>query len=1120
MEASGSGGARGNSNSGGVENAEAMPGRLSVNEQGAMAPQDLKKDRSNAQEGETHQQAPPVQSNSMPHMNGAIHNGPNGVLPNGVPAHSERPRTTNGDSRAMTAPGAGPDNPPPLDQSWRDYASNKSLAKLLERTAGQCYFDLEHTLRAMSEVPTEPQQQQVNGIVPHTGQDTSEGSLKRKRMLMDFASGQRDRFIKALVLFDWCRNDQEKSRLIDVKVWQDKQSFAHRDCTQAVANTKINMIPAKMPNPNIEGAMEVLATGKGSSFPDLGYIPPKRLTAKQLLKTLRNMNVILATRLNLHEELPAHFQDFSIADGRATFTVRDEFEVDLSVADEDPATPFYFIDIRLLFSPTSNMLDDRSRPQLEGTVNHELATKGLKGCYDFLHSFVLTHKLNVLKSQAAELIRGKWFDCIRVESVRRSLVVQYWVGMTGPKNWIEIGVSSGKQKGARSRRPPAPRMAVRWFRRSVEVQDEFLEFDWRDLDLQRCLSIMIAKHSAWIMSDLRRRIISLAPEDAPFEATLSMPESAADYGALSLHLPSLRQPLRVRIEPVTGQFSISPPSQATASTEKRLNSNPSGDSAPWLAGLVCAVAQDRVRKEAELLTWSPVTLVKQDNLQKVFGEVLRQLIVFSPGRAWGESWAIAISFSLGGEKWWAVSLEDRRNEQGQVVGKVITRAHHVRLQEEAEGDATVSHATLMRAKDEAEAKVVIGTNSKQLEEMQITHEVHQSISTDSSEQALERKTPSAALFIRFSSLMKGSQKTGWKPWANEMVRLTYHGIQNIGDGSGKVRHDLRLSLEPGRMKELQKHVSRSKDLNLAINSTGGLALRFLTPFGEPFVQQMQQRLHSIDRLDRYLTILKTLNYTCTHVSLSRIAFTYNTAPELSADLIFSNDGGLPARLKLCPPDSNPHQRVRVMLEKGINDGGDAGFGTLASILAVTLPVMRTFERLESKDPAKRVIAIHPRTSIWFSVKYRSPLPDCSFQLRARTKHDGKKKSIQWLMSDLKATAADGNLPQDVDKAVKDLWKENGEHWDGLGNGIVASAQGIAAALEKLDGVIRRFEGFAGGPPIKSEAVDEKPAPEALKTEASALNQAASQKQALKPSNNAPAVAIKKEKEEPILIVDD
>ena len=66
----------------------------------------------------------------------------------------------------------------------------------MERMAGQCYFDLNNILTAMSEVPTEPQQQQANGIVPHTGQDTSEGSQTKKRMLLEFANSQRDRFIK------------------------------------------------------------------------------------------------------------------------------------------------------------------------------------------------------------------------------------------------------------------------------------------------------------------------------------------------------------------------------------------------------------------------------------------------------------------------------------------------------------------------------------------------------------------------------------------------------------------------------------------------------------------------------------------------------------------------------------------------------------------------------------------------------------------------------------------------------------------------------------------------------------------------------------------------------------
>jgi mediator of RNA polymerase II transcription subunit 14 len=1105
-----------------------MPGRIIMDQEGAIGSHDLKKDRSHAQQGAPPVQTPLAQVHPTSPANG-LANGSHGAMPNGVAASGEPRPSMNGESSFATV-STRPDNPPELDQSWRDGDTNKSLGLLMDRVASQCYFDLNTTLTEMDAVPTEPQHHQANGIMAHTGQDASESSMKKKRLLMDWASTQRERFIKTLVLADWSRNEEDVSRLLDVKVWQDKQNFAHGNSTQSIANTKNNMIAAKMPNPNIEGAMEVLATAKASWVPHLGYIPPKRLTAKQLLKTLRNMNVILATRLNLHDDLPPHFTRFSIADGRATFTVKDEFEVDLSVADEDPATPFYFIDIRLSFSPSSEVINDRLRGFMERKINDDLGNKGLKGCYEFLHSFALTHKLNVLRSQASELIRGKWFDCIRIESFRRRLIVQYWAGMPGPKNWIEIGISSGRQRGYRSK-PPTPRLVVRWFRKGVEVKDDTLEFDWRNLDLEKSLYLVIAKHTAWALNDVKSRIAGLAPKGSPFKADISKIESESQSDALFFSLPSLRQPLQVHIEPITGQFAILPPSQATWRTEQRLNSDASADAVKLLAALPPSAAQESFGKEAALIGWSPIeNSTPLNDLKKAFSETVRHLSVFEPTSAWGESWALAVTFSLAGEKWWAVSLQNQTDHEGKVIGKHIVSASRVALPDAVGNTSMVCRETLLAVEKGAVTHVALSTTGKELKERQIPYSIEKLPRRSIGEQRRGLHTAcNVALFVQFAALTKDSQNKSKKPLADEIVRLTHYGVTHTGENgrgpAGSVRHDLRLSLEPAKMKELQKHVSRSKDRDLVMNQDGGLAVKLLTPFGEPFVEQMQQRLRSIERLEGCLATLKERSYRCTHVTLSRLDFMYNKELELGATLTFSAGNDLHTRVKLTPPDSNPHQRIRVMLENGLNGAQDVRFQTFSHILAITLPVLRTFDQLEAKSPAKLAIAIHARTPLLYSVKYDSPLPSVSFQILAKTKTEGGNKLARWLVRDLKSGTKGGDLPEDLAKAVNEVWQETGEHWQGVGNGLIAEAQGVAAALGRLDGVIRRFPGAAepssAQPPdaVKQEEASKPSTTEEIKAKAPPANPAPPQNKSQAPAKGTASGGAGNKKRAEVVVLD-
>ncbi|KAK4549227.1 hypothetical protein LTR36_007685 [Oleoguttula mirabilis] len=1091
-----------------------------MDQQSAVGSQDLKKARSHAQGGGVAQQN--VGAHVMPgqdtsQTNGPPNHGQNGASPNGVPASNGGVPITNGDHMDTSMALAGPTDPPPLDQSWRETPANKSLGKLMDRVAQQCYHDLNETLTKMAEAGAESDTHQANGILAQGQQDTSETSVAKKRLLLNFASEQRDRFTKTLVLTDWAKNEKDMARLIDIKVWQEMQRWAYTNAATAIGETKLKMIDFKVPAPNIEGAMELLATGKASWIPDLGYIPPKRLTAKQLLKTLKGMNVTLATRLNLHEELPPYMQDFTIADGRATFSVPSEFEVDLSVADEEPASQFYLIDVRFLFSPSSNMLHDELRGHMEARTNQVLESGGLQGCYDFLHNFVLTHKINTLRNQAQDLIRyGKWFECIKVEPMRRSLVVQYWVGMPGPKNWFEIGIASGKQK-AGSRKKPTPTVMVRWFRKGREVVDEQLAFDWKKLDLEACLMQVIAKHSLGKLAAAKDGLRVLAPESKVLKTDLTKSNMAPEECILTLGLPSMRSPLVVRLEPVTGQMSITPPSAATLNSERVLNSDPNVEVPRVLASLACQAVQEPVRKQAELLGWQEVQNLVSVRA-KLGADVLQRSVFQPPG--WGQQWALAVSFSLNGEKWWIVQVKDNKpDDRSNRTLKEITSVRQLMVTDASPDSqlatlSAYSRASLLRIERLAVAEVSYTVLAGQLRTLRIPHQIEKldALTEGDASAPGPNSTLSATVFVRFSPLMRDKSDKAWKPWAADSLRLTHHGIEDADFQPGElgsVRYDLRLSVDSEKMKHLRKCLTRAHDRDIAINSTGGLAVRLRTPFGEPFVEQIRKRLRNLERLDGYVAVLQRLGFTCTFVSLAKLAFTYSTAPPLSAQLSFASDGSLPVRLQLEPADSNPHLRVRMMLEQGLNGKNADDFSDFAHTLPLTLPLLQTFERLEDANVLKRSFAVRSRSATWYSIAYKAPLLPCAFEVRARAKAEGGKTVVRWHLQETKSRSGDGGVREDFVAALKVFWQEKGEHWFGIGNGIVADSVGISAALSKLDEFVRRFEGSADE---LAKPADTTTAPSATETAKQSLQQPAK-----KPGGASKASAAKNQRPDVIML---
>ncbi|KAK5716666.1 mediator complex subunit [Elasticomyces elasticus] len=1023
-----------------------------MDQQSGLGSQELKKNRSNAQGALVGAVMPPS-SNSVPaHLNGVPANGENIVVVNGQPLKAVA-ATTNGDHADAIMALAEPEQPPNLEQPWRNEPDNKPLGKLMDRLAQQCYIDLNQTLNDMTaEDAAGDGLSKANGMSPQGTLDTSEVSLQKKRKLLDFAHDQRDRFTKTLVLSDWSRNAEDMAKFIDLRIHLDNQRDGFVKAGNAIAATKWKSIGFKVPAPNIVGAMELLSTGTASWVPDMGYIPPKRLTAKQLLKTLKNMNVTLSTRLNLHEELPPHMQDYRVADGRATFTVPGEFEVDLSVADEEDTSPFYFIDIRFLFSPSSDVLNDQIRAHLETQTNGALAVKGLKGCYDFLHSFVLTHKINILRSQGAELIRGKWFECIKVEHLRRSLVVQYWAGMPGPKSWFEIGISSGKSE-KRGMRKATSRLSVRWFRKGQEVKDEVLSFDWEKLSLEKCLMMVIGKHCFGKLGVARDGLLGLAAktENAALEAELVVADGAAPEDCtLRLRLPSMRNSLIVRLEPVTGQFSISPPTNATLHNERILNANPQVDVSLLLAALVCAVVQEKVHKQAELLDWCE--LRDWAGMEQKLGQhVLHRTVFGIPG--WGERWALAVGFSLSGERWWIVQLKEGTKD--------VTNVCELQLKKSLGEQATqVSRVNLLSIERFAVAEVSYEVFSEQLRALKIPHH-HQKPEPLSEDGVDAGQHNSGSIYVQFAALLRDRSDISWKPWATDSIRLSHHGIDDCEDGTDAhttrtlVRHDLRLTREPGRMNRLQQHLTKSGDRTVAMNASGALALSLRTPFGEPLVGHIRTRLRSIERLDQYVTTLQRHHYNLTTVTMNQLSFTYHaSAPSLHARLSFANDGSTPIRLQLEPAASNPTQRIRVLLEQGLNSRRADAFEGFAKFLRLTLPMLRAWDRIETAHLARQTAVVNVRGAASYGITYKAPLPPCTFSIQLKEKRNGNKPSMRWHL-EVKGKP-DPVIAEDLAKKLKALWQSKGDGgcWEGNGSGATADAAGLGSLLDRLDEIVR------------------------------------------------------------------
>ncbi|OCL02626.1 MED14-domain-containing protein [Glonium stellatum] len=937
------------------------------------------------------------------------------------------------------------------------------FSKLLTRVAQECFNSLSDLLTRMAEMPVshQPGGLMTNGVNNHAmtngAGNTSTNNVHKKIMMMRFADDQRTRFIKLLVLSQWGRQAEEVGKLIDVVAWTREQEECYDHAAYWLGDLKLQMAGAKISNPDIKTALEVLSTGKAPWMPDLRYIPPEPLSPQKTLRLLRNINTLLSIRLNLHEELPRHLKNWSVASGRATFVIPSEFELDVSASSEDTSTPWYFIDIRLLFSPAPEIPDSQFRGMIEWQANHSLATSGLSGCFDLIHNFVLTHKIAVLKAQAFELSAANWAGSIRVEPVRRSLVVQYWTDMSGGKSWIEIGIASGKPKNGKVswRGPGISHLAVRWFRQGVEVKDSTLTFDWGVLSMEKMLRKVIALHISHILETLRDRLITSVQANPNLSARATISDSEPSDCMLEAALGNSMNKITVLIHPVTGRFTFRPCTAISAHVEYELNyaKEPITNPSSRISSLLCSTLQNSIERQAQQLGWTKLSNLnlKNDAIKAAFKqEVIRH--TFFRGQGWTSNWALAAVINLTGESWWIVELED------EITGGSIMTAEQIRINLELQRREPVSRIVLSRIERIAVAKISFSATIRVLRARNIPFSIRmQPLPSSTSAANPQASLQIPMLFIKTPALLALDGMRQNK-WAQEGLRLVHHGFDA---SKGQVRHVVLGTMVKDMTTSLSKLLTTSNDVDVAFRDKGGFSILLRTPFGASFVDHLIERLRDIEQLRNFVTILHKRKLVCETVSLAKVVFRYSAT--LTATVLFNP--GAPIRLQLAP--ENPHQRIRTLLSALINDkqinSAAAGLGldNFTRCLISTLPLLRCFDAMEAANPGLIANpAIHPHDVYYYRITYSNPL--CSFDIRLRVQHD----TLKWHIDDNNNKLPDSRpaperpktivRPEPLAKALKVLYKEQGNDWVGVRTGIVAGLEGVEEAVKRLDEVVRGF----------------------------------------------------------------
>lgn len=752
--------------------------------------------------------------------------------------------------------------------------------------------------------------------------------------------------------------------------------------------------------------------------------------------------------MNLHEKVPLSLREFTISSGKVTFHVRDEFELELSIADEDPSSQLYFIDFRFAFSPAVvEIPSGRLRDEIEGRTNDILKREGLAGCFDFLHDLVLTHKLTILKGQAVEMAKGPWSEDMRVEAVHRSLVVQYWLNRPGRKNWMEIGIKRQKEriKAHGWGRQDVPHIALRWFRSSKLVTDTHIDVDTNKMSLEKILKQVIAVHTTKVFQEIAVRLADGLLYSERILKLKHVGSSSEPHDVYLLVQLTPSKAIKIVQEPVTGKFALSPASPLYNRAEQGLNTlpNPGVEASLRIANLRSTASQQEVELFARGMGWEKANYVDagQELVRRHFPRDTLKFGFFK--RPNWISWVLAFTTSLTGDSWWIVELERRKGEVEmgnsaesltQTTNQTPKAVFKIPMSGLKSLVTDVSYVTLAEIE-----RIAVGMISKYVDARQLVYEKirHQFGRSSANLSEAESAVLHMRLHRKRSPAMLQTGSAMELPWINEIVTLAFQGIDPMTNFTTHTASG-RLKNPVANINSLTSAIDRSVAFH---PDSGAFAFRLLSQVGDSTIPLVIQRLSSIDRLIYFINSITAHKLSFHAVSLNHVEFFYASSPSpLKAKLYFPSDA--PQRISL--DEDNPHLRIQDFISSIICSSD--GLSYAIRLLGLTLPLLRAFARLEASYSSEQVVIL-ARSAEWYEIRYQ--YPSGCYDLKLRIRGDEK----MWMVRDRTTYNAE-QKNEHIAVGMKRLQRATAEGWHWMRDGIAASITGVEDLVSKIDELYR------------------------------------------------------------------
>ena len=146
------------------------------------------------------------------------------------------------------------------------------LSILLSRLAQKTHVGLTTTIMDLAQMPIPASTINGNSSQITTLDDNSAENIRKKDRFLKFLDNAHTELTKALIITNWSRRSEEVNKIIDLRNHLFNQKLCYENCLDQLGALKRNLLGARLPNPDLKTALEVLTTGKASWMPEVWFV--------------------------------------------------------------------------------------------------------------------------------------------------------------------------------------------------------------------------------------------------------------------------------------------------------------------------------------------------------------------------------------------------------------------------------------------------------------------------------------------------------------------------------------------------------------------------------------------------------------------------------------------------------------------------------------------------------------------------------------------------------------------------------------------------------------------------------------------------------------------------------